>query len=57
MHHAHTKNVQIRGVPDKTHAVFRRRAAEAGTSMQEYLLSILNDLVINGLAGDDERET
>jgi plasmid stability protein len=44
MHHAHTKNVQIRGVPDKTHAVLRRRAAEAGMSMQEYLLSILNDL-------------
>jgi antitoxin FitA len=44
MHRAHMKNILIRDVPDETHAVLRRRAAEAGTSMQEYLLSILNDL-------------
>jgi antitoxin FitA len=44
INHAHIENVQIRGVPAETHAVLRRRAAEAGTSMHEYLLSILNDV-------------
>lgn len=29
--------VQIRDVPEATHAVLRRRAAEAGMSLQEYL--------------------
>lgn len=37
------KNIQIRNVPDKTHSVLRRRAAAAGMSMQEYLLSLVND--------------
>lgn len=37
------KNVQIRDVPERTHAVIRRRAAEAGMSMQEYLLALIND--------------
>lgn len=34
-------SVQIRNVPETTHRVLRRRAAEAGMSLQEYLLSEL----------------
>jgi len=34
-------SVQIKGVPAQTHAVLRRRAAEAGQSLQEYLLARL----------------
>lgn len=30
-------SVQIKDVPDKAHAVLRRRAAEANQSLQEYL--------------------
>jgi plasmid stability protein len=30
-------SVQIKDVPDSAHAVLRRRAAEAGQSLQEYL--------------------
>ena len=30
-------SVQIKDVPAETHAVLRRRAAEAGQSLQEYL--------------------
>jgi plasmid stability protein len=30
-------SVQIKDVPDNAHAVLRRRAAEAGQSLQEYL--------------------
>lgn len=37
------KNLQIRNVPEKTHAVLRRRAAEAGMSLQEYLLGMVKD--------------
>ena len=37
------KNIQIRNVPEKTHSVLRRRAAAAGVSLQEYLLSMIND--------------
>ena len=37
------KNVQSRNVPEKTHSVLRRRAAAAGMSLQEYLLSMVND--------------
>jgi antitoxin FitA len=37
------KNVQIRNVPEKTHSVLRRRATAAGMSLQEYLLSMVND--------------
>lgn len=29
--------IQIRGVPDDVHRVYRRRAAEAGMSLQEFL--------------------
>jgi plasmid stability protein len=29
--------VQIRNIPEQTHAILRRRAAEAGQSLQEYL--------------------
>lgn len=37
------KNIQIRNVPDRTHSVLRRRAAEAGMSLQEYLLALLSE--------------
>jgi len=43
-HNACMKSLQVRDVPEQTHAVLRRRAAEAGMSLQEYLLSVLNDL-------------
>ncbi|MBW7915847.1 MAG: hypothetical protein H3C53_04035 [Trueperaceae bacterium] len=35
------RSVQIKNVPDDTHAVLVRRAAEAGMSLQEYLLAHL----------------
>jgi plasmid stability protein len=38
------KTLQVRNLPDETHAVLRRRAAEAGMSLQEYLLMTLNEL-------------
>ena len=34
-------SVQIKGVPEQTHAVLRERAARAHQSLQEYLLSLL----------------
>lgn len=34
-------SVQIKGVPEETHAVLRRRAAAAHQSLQEYLLTKL----------------
>lgn len=34
-------SVQIKDVPDATHAVLRRRAAELHQSLQEYLLAKL----------------
>ena len=37
------KNIQIRNVPDDVHEVYKRRAAAAGMSLQEYLLSDLSD--------------
>ncbi len=37
------KNIQIRNVPDDVHEVYKRRAAAAGQSLQEYLLSDLSD--------------
>ena len=37
------KNMQIRDVPERTHAVMKRRAAKAGMSMQEYLLALINE--------------
>jgi len=36
--------VQVRHVPDRTHAALRRRAAAAGMSLQEYLLATLEEL-------------
>ena len=33
--------IQIRDVPDDVHRTYRRRAAEAGMSLQEFLLSDL----------------
>jgi hypothetical protein len=38
------KAIQIRDVPDDVHAVMRVRAAAAGMSMSEYLLSELVEL-------------
>ncbi len=35
--------IQIRDVPDDVHRVHRRRAAEAGMSLQEFLLTELID--------------
>jgi hypothetical protein len=34
-------SVQIKDVPPEVHVVLKRRAAEAGQSMQEYLLELL----------------
>jgi antitoxin FitA len=34
-------SVQIKNVPDDVHKVLRRRAGEAGQSLQEYLLARL----------------
>ncbi|MDQ3728832.1 MAG: hypothetical protein M3355_04525 [Actinomycetota bacterium] len=36
-------NIQIKNVPDEVHRVLRRRAGEAGQSMQEYLLARLTE--------------
>lgn len=36
-HNGAMPSVQIKDVPEETHAVLRRRAAEAGQSLQEYL--------------------
>ena len=36
-------SVQIKDVPDETHAVLRQRAAAAHQSLQEYLLAKLID--------------
>ncbi len=36
-------NIQIRNVPEETHAVLRRRARERGMSLQEYLLGLVNE--------------
>lgn len=37
-------SVQVRDLPEETHAVLRRRAVERGMSLQEYLLATLNGL-------------
>ncbi len=37
----HVPSVQIKGVPDDVHAELRRRAANEGKSLQEYLLARL----------------
>lgn len=37
-------SVQIKNVPEDVHRVLRRRAAEAGQSLQEYLLAQLTDM-------------
>jgi hypothetical protein len=36
-------SVQIKDVPDHVHRVLRKRAAEAGQSLQEYLLARLTE--------------
>ena len=40
-HNGAMPSVQIKDVPDETHAVLRRRAAAANQSLQEYLRSRL----------------
>ena len=37
------KNIQIRNVPEKTHSILRRRASDAGMSLQEYLLGMVKE--------------
>jgi antitoxin FitA len=34
-------SIEIKNVPDEVHRVLRRRAAEAGQSLQAYLLTLL----------------
>lgn len=36
-------SIQVKDVPDEVHATLRRRAANAGMSLQEYLLARLTD--------------
>jgi plasmid stability protein len=38
-------SIQIKAVPEEVHAELRRRAADAGQSLQEYLLGRLTDEV------------
>lgn len=40
-HNGAMPSVQIKNVPEQTHAVLRRRAAQANQSLQEYLLARL----------------
>ena len=35
--------IQIKNVPEETHAVLARRAAAAGKSLQEYMLGLINE--------------
>ena len=44
MHTAIMPNVTIRDLPVEAHAVFVRRAAEAGQSLQQYLKEQLTEL-------------
>ncbi|MGH3940016.1 MAG: FitA-like ribbon-helix-helix domain-containing protein [Pseudonocardiaceae bacterium] len=37
-------SIQVRNVSSGTHAVLRRRAAERGLSLQEYLVALLDDI-------------
>jgi plasmid stability protein len=37
------RSVQIKNVPDEVHEVLRRRAFDAGQSLQEFLLAHLTD--------------
>ena len=36
-------SIQVKDVPDDVHSVLRSRAAAAGQSLQEYLLSLLQE--------------
>lgn len=36
-------SIQVKDVPNHVHAALRRRAADAGMSLQEYLLARLTD--------------
>jgi plasmid stability protein len=44
MRNACMKNIQIRNVPDPVCDALKRRAAEEGRSLQEYLLAHVSDL-------------
>lgn len=39
----HVASIQVKNVPDDVRAVWRRRAAAAGQSLQEYLLNKLTE--------------
>lgn len=43
-YYAPMATIQVRDVPEQTHVTLRRRAADAGKSLQEYLLDVLNDI-------------
>ncbi|HET9653739.1 MAG TPA: hypothetical protein VFP72_00150 [Kineosporiaceae bacterium] len=36
-------SIQVKDVPDEVHAALRRRAAQGGRSLQEYLLAVLTE--------------
>lgn len=43
------KTIQVRDVPDEVHAELRRRAAEAGTSLSDYLAAELKRIASRSL--------
>jgi antitoxin FitA len=44
VHASHMANIQIRGVPDDVQRQLKSRAALAGQSMNEYLLTCLEEI-------------
>ena len=50
-----SKMIQIRNVPDRLHRRLKSRAAEAGLSLSDYLLSELEDLA-NRPTAEEMRE-
>jgi plasmid stability protein len=54
-------SVQIKDVPPDVHAILKRRAAEAGKSLQEYLLDLLTrhaqSLTMEEILGRIEQRT
>ncbi len=53
--HAHhmSKMVQIRNVPDALHSTFKRRAAESGRTLSDYLLAELGRLAARPTRDED----
>ena len=43
MYSSGVPSIQVKDVPEDVHATFRRRAATAGQSLQEYLLARLTE--------------